>query len=75
MSTYLVALLVSDFKCLEGNATNAGPAGNLPVRVCARPNIPDLQLQYALDVGIDVIEFYEQLYNISYPLPKIGKIK
>lgn len=71
MSTYLVALLVSDFHCAEGFA-NAGSSKNLPLRICARPNIPIEHLEYSLDVGIGAIEFYEKLFEIEYPLPKSG---
>ena len=73
MSSYLVGLVVSDFRCISGVADNAGPSGNLPIKVCARPNIPGDQLKYALDIGIRVIEFYEKLYDIKYPLPKCGR--
>ncbi len=72
MSTYLVGLVVSDFKCKGRIAVNAGPNGNLPTRVCARPNIPEEQLEYALDIGVRVIEYFETLYKIKYPLPKCG---
>lgn len=72
MSTYLVGLLVSNFKCIEREAANAGPEGNLPVRICAKPTIPSLHLEYALDIAVRVIEYYEQLYDIKYPLPKCG---
>jgi aminopeptidase N len=71
MSSYLVGLIVSDFNCINGTAV-AGPKGDLPIRVCSRPNIPSEHLEYALDVGIKIIEFYEKLYDIKYPLPKCG---
>ena len=74
MSSYLVGLVVSDFYCINGTAVNAGPEGNLPIRVCARPNVPEKDLTYALDVGIKIIERFEQLFAVPYPLPKCGNI-
>jgi aminopeptidase N len=72
MSSYLVGLVVSDFVCLNGTAVNAGPNGNLPVRACSRANALN-QLEYALDAAIKIIEFFERLYGVKYPLPKCGK--
>ena len=74
MSSYLVALIVSDFKCVNGTAANAGPNGNLPIRVCARPNVPAEQLTYSLDVAIRIIQYFQALYNVKYPLPKCGNL-
>ena len=71
MSTYLVGLVVSDFKCINQTA-NAGLYGSLPVRICARPNALN-QLSYSLDVAIKAIEFFERRYDVKYPLPKCGK--
>ena len=73
MSSYLVGLVVSDFTCINGTAVNAGPKGNLPIRVCARPNVPEAHLNYSLSIGIRVIEAFERLYDVKYPLPKCGK--
>ena len=74
MSSYLVGLVVSDFTCVTRNAVNAGPNGNLLVKVCARPNVPEEQLMYGLNISIMVVEAFERLYNIKYPLPKCGMI-
>ena len=72
MSSYLVGLVVSDFTCITGVAVNAGPSGNLPIRVCARPNVPVAHLNYSLDVAIKIIEYFQKLYAVPYPLPKCG---
>ena len=71
MSSYLVALIVSDFKCTNGNAS-AGVADNLPVSSCGRPNAQN-QLDFGLDVAINSIQYFEGLYQLKFPLPKIGK--
>jgi aminopeptidase N len=72
MSSYLVGLVVSDFTCINGTAVNAGPNGNLPIRVCARLNVPETHLSYSLDVAIKIIEYFQKLYDVPYPLPKCG---
>jgi aminopeptidase N len=72
MSSYLVALVVSDFKCISGIA-NAGLDGNLPIGSCGRSNAME-QLEYGLDVGIRIIEHFQNLFQVKYPLPKCDHI-
>ena len=72
MSSYLVALIVSDFRCTTKIAPQAGPNGNLPISVCARPNVPIEHLEYSLDVGVNIIQYFQKLYNVPFPLPKCG---
>ncbi|XP_064404394.1 aminopeptidase Ey-like [Halichondria panicea] len=68
MSTYLVAFIVSDFECMGVNITE-NRSQPLRIRVCSNPLIVD-KTEYALRVAMDVIQFYERRFNISYPLPK-----
>ena len=70
MSTYLVALVVSDFVCIKTTATPA-ISKSVDVSVCARPNAVS-QLEYALEASSRILEFFESFYNIKYPLPKSG---
>ena len=74
MSSYLVALIVSDFYCINDTSFGAGTNGNLPVKVCARPNVPPEQLEYSLDVGVKIIQVFEKLFNVKFPLPKLDHI-
>ena len=73
MSSYLVALVVSDFVCINGTSS-AGERGE-PVRVsvCGRKNAAD-QLDYALDIAVRVMTFFREYYGVAYPLPKCGKL-
>lgn len=71
MSTYLVALVVSDFVCINGTA-NSGLDNNLLVRSCGKPTTAN-QLDFGLDIGIRIIEHFQNLYKVKYPLPKCGK--
>lgn len=34
-----------------------------------------LQTHYALEVAVKMLDFYEEYFNIRYPLPKQGKKK
>ena len=46
----------------------------LQLRVWTTPAQVD-QTKYALGVGKDIITYYEQYYNLGYPLPKQGESK
>jgi aminopeptidase N len=70
MSSYLVALILSDFVCIKSVAKPI-LSKNINVSVCARPNAID-QLDYALNNSIKILEFFETFYNVKYPLPKCG---
>eukprot|EP00053_Salpingoeca_punica_P019549 m.199128 g.199128 ORF g.199128 m.199128 type:complete len:979 (-) comp17679_c0_seq10:5508-8444(-) len=67
MSTYLVALIVSDFV----NITTT--AGNLTGNVWASADKIS-QGALALDVSIKTIEYYESFYAVPYPLAKEGLV-
>ncbi|KAK7475553.1 hypothetical protein BaRGS_00033186, partial [Batillaria attramentaria] len=65
MSTYLVALIVCEFE----NKTKYTSGHNIRYEVWGRPAVRD-QLDFALNLGVDVIDFYEGYFNINFPLPK-----
>ncbi|GAB1605730.1 aminopeptidase N-like, partial [Argonauta hians] len=64
MSTYLLAFIVCDFSSLE-NKTKTG----VQYRVWARPEAID-QARFALDIGIKVLEYFEDYFGVPFPLPK-----
>lgn len=66
MSTYLLAFIVCDFKYTN---TTTGVFNNITLRVWTTPAQVN-QTKYALGVGKDIITYYEQYYNLGYPLPK-----
>ncbi len=41
------------------------------VLVCARPNAIS-QAGYALSIAAGIQDFYENFYNITYPMPRTG---
>ena len=60
MSSYLVAMAVGDFQCLEG------AADNIPIRVCATPDKKELG-HIALEAAQQTLSFYDRL--LRHPLP------
>ena len=71
MSTYLVAILVSDYDCRDDTAITPLSL-KVNVSVCARPNKYD-ELDRALNASLYFVGFFETLFDNKYPLPKLGK--
>src|ERR1041385_4050348 len=67
MSTYLVALAIGDWQCLERTVEG------VPIRVCAEPDKKQ-KGQFALDVAAQSIHFYNQWYGIQYPFRKLDMV-
>ncbi|CAF1400989.1 unnamed protein product [Adineta ricciae] len=66
MSTYLVAFVLTDFQCISNFSAN-----NIRVSVCGRPEAMSKgEGDFALEVGTHVITYFEQSYNVPYPLSK-----
>ena len=70
MSTYLTAIVVSDFVCKSDKAITP-LSGSVDVSACARPTAID-ELDYPLEAGVKILEFFEGYYNTIYPFPKCG---
>ena len=68
MSTYLVAFVVSKFKFVEETRDNG-----VRFRIWTEQNSLD-QAQYARDIGPKILEYFEQYFNFTFPLPKQDKI-
>ena len=67
MSSYLVAITVGDFTCVEG------AADNIPIRICATPDKKAL-LHTALESAQQVLTFYNTYYAIKYPFGKLDVV-
>jgi aminopeptidase N len=67
MSTYLVAFLVGDFKCLSGESDG------VPIRACATPDRVQLA-QFALSGAEFFLHYYDNYFGIKYPMPKLDMI-
>jgi aminopeptidase N len=67
MSSYLVALAVGKFGCLEG------AADGIPIRVCATPEKKELGA-FALEAAQQVMKFFNRYYSIKYPFGKLDLV-
>ena len=67
MSSYLVAMAVGDFQCLEGEADG------VPIRICATPDKKELG-HIALDAAQRILTFYNRYYSIKYPFEKLDVV-
>jgi aminopeptidase N len=67
LSTYLVAMLVGDFRCSEGSADG------IPVRVCATPGKETLT-RFALSAAVAEVKYYNDYFGIRYPFAKLDAI-
>lgn len=64
MSTYLVAFVVSQFQSRQGTFSNGKP-----YLAWSQPAAYN-ETEEALDVGVSIIQKYQQFFNIEFPLPK-----
>jgi aminopeptidase N len=67
MSSYLVAMTVGDFKCLEGASEG------VPIRICATPDKRDLG-RIALESAQQILTFYNRYYSVKYPFEKLDVV-
>jgi aminopeptidase N/puromycin-sensitive aminopeptidase len=67
MSTYLVAFIVGDFKCVEGRSDG------VPIRACATPDKVEYG-KFAVEAAEQFLHYYNQYFGIAYPLPKLDMI-
>jgi len=67
MSSYLVAMAVGDFACLERTAEG------IPIRICATPDKKELG-RIALDAAAQILTFYNRYYSIKYPFGKLDSV-
>ncbi|EFX67104.1 hypothetical protein DAPPUDRAFT_302210 [Daphnia pulex] len=65
MSTYLVAFIVANFTQVEADVGNATWKFNIYARPSARN-----QAQYASEIGPKIQAFFEDYFQIPFPLPK-----
>ncbi|SPQ18710.1 e6161c0a-8b7d-450a-8963-9931011f78fc [Thermothielavioides terrestris] len=68
MSTYLVAFVVGELNYIETNAFR------VPVRVYAPPGQDIEHGRFSLDLAAKTLAFYEKVFGIEFPLPKMDQI-
>ena len=71
MSTYLLAIVVSNFKKI----TQYTDKYKVLVEITARPDAIDAnETSYALNDAVKIIDFYSDYFNITYPLKKSSEL-
>ncbi|KAI6111482.1 hypothetical protein EV401DRAFT_1990111 [Pisolithus croceorrhizus] len=73
MSTYIVAYANGHFSYIEGSYTSPLSGAIRPLRVYSTPDVIH-QTRYALEVKTKVISYYERIFDIEYPLPKLDTL-
>ncbi len=68
MSTYLLAFIIGDFEYLESKTSN-----DVRVRVYTTPGKKH-QAKFALECAVKTLEFYDEYFDIAYPLPVLDMI-
>lgn len=68
MSSYLLAFIIGELEFVEGK-TQRG----VRVRVFVTPGKKN-HAQFALEVAIKCLDFYEEYFNIDYPLPVLDMV-
>ena len=68
MSTYLLAWAIGEFDCVSG-ITEKG----VTLRVFSPPGRAE-QGMFALDVGKKALDFFNDFFQVPYPLPKMDMI-
>ena len=67
LSTYHVALIVGDFRCVEGDADG------IRQRVCAAPQSIGLS-DFALEATADSLRYMQRYFEMPYPYAKLDQI-
>ena len=67
MSTYLVAFLVGDFKCVSGQSDGT------PIRACTTPGQEE-KGRFAVSAAEYILHWYNNYFGIKYPMPKLDMI-
>jgi len=72
MSTYLACFIISDFVGTSRMANGLNDR-KFPITVYTTRLQSKEKRDFALDIGVKAIEYYINLFNIDYPLSKLGK--
>lgn len=67
MSTYLVAMLVGDWKCVSDEVDG------IPLRVCSVPGKEQMGT-FALEATKHILHYYNQYFSMKYPFGKLDQV-
>ncbi|KZF24783.1 hypothetical protein L228DRAFT_245796 [Xylona heveae TC161] len=68
MSTYLLAFIVGELKCIETNNFR------VPVRVFATPDKDIEHGKFSVELAAKTLDFYERTFDSKFPLPKMDMV-
>ncbi|KAK6528727.1 hypothetical protein TWF694_003967 [Orbilia ellipsospora] len=73
MSTYLYAWACGEFEYVETFTKRSYNGVHLPVRVYTTKGLKE-QGQFALDNAAKVVDYFSEVFDIDYPLPKVDML-
>lgn len=72
MSTYLACFIIHDFTGTSKMAKGLN-GREFPISIYTTRLQSKARRNFAVDIGVKAIEYYINLFQIDYPLPKLGK--
>ena len=72
MSANLLGFVVGDFDFIERNYPSLDRSATIPVRVYASKDLAELG-HYTLKCAGSALQYMQEYFDMSYPLPKLGK--
>ncbi|KAJ2089546.1 hypothetical protein GGI16_006213, partial [Coemansia sp. S142-1] len=73
MSTYLLAFVVGELEYIESYTSGAHNGRPIPCRIYTAPGKSE-KGRFALNVAVQVLEYFADVFGIEYPLPKLDQI-
>ncbi|KAI9471610.1 hypothetical protein LPJ78_001603 [Coemansia sp. RSA 989] len=73
MSTYLLAFVVGELEFIEAHTSGKHNGRPIPCRVYTTPG-KSARGKFALDVAVQVLEYFADVFGIAYALPKLDQI-
>ncbi|KAJ2783493.1 hypothetical protein GGI15_002573, partial [Coemansia interrupta] len=73
MSTYLLAFIVGELDYIEGTTSGKHNGRPITCRVYTAPGNSE-KGRFALNVAVQVLEYFADVFGIAYPLPKLDQI-
>ncbi|KAJ1956620.1 hypothetical protein EC988_001251, partial [Linderina pennispora] len=73
MSTYLLAFIVGELEYIEATTSGKHNGRPIPCRLYTAPGKSE-KGRFALNVAVQVLEYFADVFGIAYPLPKMDQI-
>ncbi|KAJ2003455.1 hypothetical protein GGI04_000554 [Coemansia thaxteri] len=73
MSTYLLAFVIGELDYIEAYTSGAHNGRPIPCRIYTAPGKSE-KGRFALNVAVQVLEYFADVFGIEYPLPKLDQV-